>query len=1090
MSQKTLKRAKNAGHAASESAENRSGVCSKEPTLTRRTFIGGAAALGGGAFLLSQFHWALDLVQRAEAGTLTSEEYAELRKAENILHTVCLQCNTGCGIRVRLLNGTAVKVDGNPYSPWTMEPHLPYRTPLGESLPLDGHICLKGQAGLQTVYDPYRLRKVLKRAGPRGSNQWVTIPFDQAIDEIVNGGKLFANVPGEENRVVTGLKDIYALRDPKIAKEMAADVDKIRSKQMSVAEFKERWKDHLHLLMDPDHPDFGPKNNALVFSWGRLKGGRSTLISRFTTDGFGSVNAHGHTTVCQGSLYFTGKAMSEKWQYDEKKGKVSWSGGSKFYWQADLSGAEFVIFVGASPLEANYPPYRSGKITDGLVDGRLKIVVVDPRLSKTAAKAWKWIPAKPGTEGALALALIQWIIANRAYNEGYLRCANKAAAGAAGEPNWTNATWLVKIERDHPTAFLRASEIGIPPEKRTTKDGKEYEYDRFVALVNGVPSAVDPYDEKNAVVGDLFVDTSLSGIPVKSVMTLLSEKTLEEWAQICDVDPEDIREIAREFASHGRRSVADIHRGVSQHTNGYYNVQAWYSLNLLVGNFDWKGGLSKPTTYDPEGGKDGQPYPVGKMHPGKAVPFGLSIIRHDAKYEESTLFSGYPAKRGWFPLSSDIYQEIYPSIADAYPYPIKALISYMGAANYALPAGHKIIEVLTDLNKLPLFIACDIVVGVHSMYADYIFPDLSYLERWEFHGSHPTVVQKVQPVRNPVIAPLTETVKVYGMEMPLSLEALLLAIAERLNLPGFGPDGFGPNNPLTHPDHLYLKMVSNLAFGEKADGSDAVPDAPDEEVDIFLKARRHLPKSVFDPERWKSICGESLWRKVIFVLNRGGRFQDYEASWENNLLKNRYGTLINMYCEKTAKTKDPFTGKSFSGVARYVPVADVLGQPLAKDGYDLHLITHREIFQTKSRTSTNYWLLEAYPENEILINSVDAQRLNLKDGDRARIISPSNPEGVWDLKNGRKIPIIGRVRVLEGMRPGVISFALGFGNWANHSSDIVVDGVTIKGDPRRFVGFHANAAMAIDPFLKNTPLEDVVGGSVSFYDSPVRLVKV
>ena len=88
-------------------------------------------------------------------------------------------------------------------------------------------ICPKGQAGIQTAYDPYRITKVLKRAGKRGENKWMTIPFDQAIDEIVNGGKLFSHVPGEENRMVTGLKDIYVLRDPKIAKEMADDVNAI-----------------------------------------------------------------------------------------------------------------------------------------------------------------------------------------------------------------------------------------------------------------------------------------------------------------------------------------------------------------------------------------------------------------------------------------------------------------------------------------------------------------------------------------------------------------------------------------------------------------------------------------------------------------------------------------------------------------------------------------------------------------------------------------------------------------------------------------------------------------------------------------------
>ena len=48
------------------------------------------------------------------------------------------------------------------------------------------------------------------------------------------------------------------------------------------------------------------------------------------------------------------------------------------------------------------------------------------------------------------------------------------------------------------------------------------------------------------------------------------EHTLEEWAEICGLDPDDIVDLAREFTSHGKKAAADIHRGVSQHTNGFY----------------------------------------------------------------------------------------------------------------------------------------------------------------------------------------------------------------------------------------------------------------------------------------------------------------------------------------------------------------------------------------------------------------------------------------------------------------------------------------------------------------------------------------
>jgi hypothetical protein len=73
------------------------------------------------------------------------------------------------------------------------------------------------------------------------------------------------------------------------------------------------------------------------------------------------------------------------------------------------------------------------------------------------------------------------------------------------------------------------------------------------------------------------------------------------------------------------------------------------------------------------------------------------------------------------------------------------------------------------------------------------------------------------------------------------------------------------------------------------------------------------------------------------------------------------------------------------------------------------------------------------------------------------------------------------------MRPGVVSFALGFGHWAIGAVDIEVNGVVIQGEARRAKGIHANAAMWIDPALKNTCMLDLVGGSVSFYDTHVRL---
>lgn len=1095
--------------------------------LTRRDFskAGAMVGIGGVAFLsqLPGFGLIKRVLAQGEEGKLQAGAPYPLADPAHQLYTTCLQCNTGCSIKVKLLEGVAVKIDGSPFGPTTMYPHIPYDTPVAQLGTVEGAICPKGQAGMQTAYDPYRLVSVVKRkpGSKRGERQWVTVPFEQAIDEIVNGGDLFGEGP------VPGLRESYALTDSKVAKEMAAAIAKIQGekdktkRQGLIEEFKRTFAAHLDTLIDPDIPDFGPRNNQFVFAWGRLKDGRKDIITRFLSS-YGTANAHGHTTVCQGSLYFTGKAMSE--QFTDGK----WTGGQKFYWQGDVGNSEFIIFVGASPFEGNYgPPMRSPRITESLVNGSLKFAVVDPRFSKTAAKAWKWVPGRPSTEGALALAMIRWIIDNKRYNAGYLALANMAAARATAEPTWTEATWLVKVEKGVPTKFLRASEIGLKPKEQrplSTDKEKTYEFDYFVAMMNGQPVAVDPYsdDPAQAVRGDLFVDNATLANPaggtftVKSSLQVIAESarehTLEEWADICGVSARDIVAIAREFTSHGTKAVADIHRGVSQHTNGFYNVLAWYTLNALIGNYDHAGGLIKASTYKIDGSAKGQPYKVATTN-GAMAPFGTSIIRHNEKYDAHTLFQrdGYPAKRNWYPLSSDVYQEIVPSIGDAYPYSVKALMLYMGSPVYSLPAGNTNIPILSDPKKLPLFIAIDPFIGETSMYADYIFPDTTYLERWEFHGSHPNIPFKIQPVRNPAIDPLVPDVTVFGKQTPMSLEALLMAIAEKMGLPGFGPGGYGDLGDFSHPDDLYIKQVANLAFGEKEDGSDSAPEADGEEMRLFGEARKHLRKSVFDAARWQAIAGE-MWPRVVYVLNRGGRFESFDKGYKQavfpegstsepdiNLFgvdltqaSHPYGTMLNIYQEKTYDIKSPMTGEHLTGYARYFPApVSVLGEPIDDEaqGYDLRLITYREIQHTKSRTSSNYWLLALLPENFILMHAADAGSRGFKNGDLVRITSASNPDGAWDLGNGETVPMVGKVRTTEGMRPGVVAFSLGFGHWSYGGVDVTINGTTIPGDQRRIKGVHGNAAMRVDPYLKNTTLIDPVGGSAVFYDTMVKLVK-
>ena len=264
--------------------------------VSRRDFLKTTALLGGSALFASQLGWTRGFLERLNThGPDTAGWVYDVQQPENTIYSVCLQCHVSCPIKAKLQNGILYKLDGNPYSALQLLPQLPFATLPFTAARTDGKICSKAQAGIQTLYDPYRVVKVLKRAGPRGSGKWRTISFDRAVQEIVEGGNLF----GEGQ--IEGLRSILALRDPTVAKDMAGDIGKIKAGQMSVAQFKAKHAAHLDVLIDPDHPDKGPKNNQFIFQAGRIEHGRKEFAQRFTHGAFGSVNFFDHFNICEES---------------------------------------------------------------------------------------------------------------------------------------------------------------------------------------------------------------------------------------------------------------------------------------------------------------------------------------------------------------------------------------------------------------------------------------------------------------------------------------------------------------------------------------------------------------------------------------------------------------------------------------------------------------------------------------------------------------------------------------------------------------------------------------------------------------------
>jgi len=134
--------------------------------VSRRSFL----AISGCALAAIA---ASQLLRKPEASLiqplLSSQEASHID--EKYVVTSCLNCSGRCAITVRVVNGKAVKIAGNPLSQAS-----------------EGTVCPRAHIGLQVLYDPERIRTPLKRTntakGRRVDPGWVPISWEEGLNEV------------------------------------------------------------------------------------------------------------------------------------------------------------------------------------------------------------------------------------------------------------------------------------------------------------------------------------------------------------------------------------------------------------------------------------------------------------------------------------------------------------------------------------------------------------------------------------------------------------------------------------------------------------------------------------------------------------------------------------------------------------------------------------------------------------------------------------------------------------------------------------------------------------------------------------------
>ncbi|MDN6318210.1 MAG: tetrathionate reductase subunit TtrA [Marinobacter sp.] len=1014
----------------------------------RRNFLKGAAAAGGAATFAAGYYGPLEKMGKGlvngTSGKATADrlhgnslapEYTvnpqtgevALNPDQRIAFTVCYGCTTKCGVRVRIDKNEdkVLRVSGNPYHPLSADEHLDENTPVLEafqrmsSFKDQGQLnrstaCARGNAAMAQLTSDQRVTNCLKRTGPRGSNQWESVPFEQLLDEIVAGGDLF----GEGQ--VEGLRSIRDVKTP----------------------------------LDPDNPEYGPKANQLLMMEA-TDYGRSALLKRFAFNAFGTRNYGHHGAYC--GLAFrmgSGALMNDMGKFAHVK--------------PDYANVKFALFIGTAPSQAGNPFKRGGRmLAQARTTGDMEYVLVDPALTAAASHSAgdrnRWISILPGTDTALAMALIRWMLVNEAYAKDFLGLPGNLAAESAGEAGHSNATHLVIEDDNHPRAghFLRLSDIG------QAEAGADEDHP---VVVNSEGQLVSAEAAKRA---QLFIERTVETgeglVTVRSSLFKLRKEatqfSIEEYADICGIHADVIRKLAKRFTSFGRKAAADTHGGMMSGA-GFYAAYGINMLNLLAGSFNHKGGVAKG------GGKfngmgAGPRYDLANF-PGKIGPKGVFLSRSKFPYEKTSEYkrhvaageSPYPASAPWRKLAPPILTEHLLSGLDGYPYKIKAMIGVMANPMYGQAGLSALFEdKLKDPQNIGLYVAVDGFINETNRFADYIVPDSVMYEVWGFTGAWSGTLTKMTTACWPVVEP--RQAKTAAGE-PVSMDSFFIELGKRLELPGFGDNVIkgadGKMHGLNRAEDFYLRAAANIAMASK-------PLADATEEDITASGIEPLM------DRIKSTVSAEEAGPVAHLYSRGGRFETMEKAYDGEKLGHTWTRPLCVYNEQVGTTIDSYSGKRHVGTpTHHAPRfwdGSLLREHYSEEEWPLLA------FSFKSNLMNSYAIgLERLrmikPYNPVLLHHNDAKKFGVSHGDTISIESPGGK-------------VLALALVGDNVHEGALGIEHGYGHRELGAASHIIDGKERAGNPYLSAGVNINDLGFSDPTRKDgtaTWLENVSGAAI------------
>ncbi len=234
----------------------------------------------------SFLQWTTGLASSAIAGGLVWDRklglFREVRAQESLsilseagewINSNCNMCGGQCGIKVKVVNGRAIKIEAlaNPNNIANISTNYEdVLKELGALYPdqdCAARICPKGNSGLRTLYDPDRLKTPMIRLGERGSGRWKAISWEEAIDHVAQNLQRIREKYGAESLLWFSEDHSFTHIQQDFCKLYGTPNYFNHSNLCDVAR-----KAAFKLVMGNDRPlaDFENTSYALIFGWNLL----------------------------------------------------------------------------------------------------------------------------------------------------------------------------------------------------------------------------------------------------------------------------------------------------------------------------------------------------------------------------------------------------------------------------------------------------------------------------------------------------------------------------------------------------------------------------------------------------------------------------------------------------------------------------------------------------------------------------------------------------------------------------------------------------------------------------------------------------